>query len=211
MFDAEALIQYGGLLAVLLAIYGQTGLFFCFFIPSGAFLFAAGVMVANGLFAHGFLTLCCLGVAACVLGNITGYLIGYKAGPLLYRRSESKFFKQQHLTAASDFYKKYGAWALSLGVFFPLIRTFGPIVAGIIRVKFSRLLLFSFAGSVVWITSFAFAGYLIGSMPFLQPYLNYVVVGIVVVVTIPVAAKIILGVRKKAAVSAVSPAAQESE
>src|SRR5699024_8637890 len=112
-----------------------------------------------------------------------------KAGPLLYNRSESGFFKKQHLTAASDFYDKYGAWALSIGVFFPLIRTFGPIVAGIIRLKFTRFLLFSFLGSVGWIVSFAFAGYLIGSMPFLQPYLDYVVIAIIVLVTIPVAFK----------------------
>lgn len=197
MFDAEALIQYGGLAIVLLTIYAQTGLFFCFFIPSGAFLFTAGVWIASGQFAHSFFTLCSLGVIACVLGNITGYIIGYKAGPLLYRRSDSGFFKKQYLTAASDFYNKYGALALSIGVFLPLTRTFGPIVAGIIRLKFSRLVLFSSLGSVGWIVSFAFAGYLIGSMPFLRPYLNYLVVAIIVLVTIPVATKIIQGFRKK--------------
>src|SRR5690606_20854115 len=127
-----ALLQYGGLLLVLLTIYGQTGLFFCFFIPSGAFLFLAGVWFANGQLAHSLFALCGLGVMASILGNITGYLIGYKMGPLLYRRSDSRFFRQQHLTAAKDFYDKYGALALSIGVFLPLTRTFGPIVAGII-------------------------------------------------------------------------------
>src|SRR5690606_20818544 len=138
MFDAESLIQFGGLLLILFAVYAQTGLFFCFFLPSGALLFMAGVLIANGLFAHSFLVVCVLGVLASLLGNITGYVIGYKAGPLLYRRPDSRFFKKQHLTAAEKFYNKYGAMALSLGVFFPLIRTFGPIVAGIIQVKFSR-------------------------------------------------------------------------
>src|SRR5690606_31046198 len=116
------------------------GLFFCFFLPSGALLFMAGVLIANGLFSHNLFVLCSLGVVAALLGNMTGYMIGYKAGPLLYRRPDSRFFKKQHLTAAEDFFHKYGALALSIGVFFPLIRTFGPIVAGIIRMKFGRVL-----------------------------------------------------------------------
>lgn len=197
MFDAEALIQFGGLLVVLLAIYGQTGLFFCFFLPSGALLFMAGVLIANGSFAHSFFTLCALGILASLLGSITGYVTGYKAGPLLYRRPDSRFFIKQHLTAAENFYNKYGAWALSIGVFFPLIRTFGPIVAGIIQLKFSRVVLFAFLGSVGWILSFATAGYLLGSMPFLRPYLNYVVAGIIILVTVPVVINIIRGIKKK--------------
>jgi len=197
MFDAESLIQFGGLLLILFAIYAQTGLFFCFFLPSGALLFMAGVLIANDLFAHSFSMLCVFGVLASLLGNITGYVIGYKAGPLLYRRPDSKFFRKQHLTAAENFYNQYGAMALSIGVFFPLIRTFGPIVAGIIQVKFSRVVLFVFLGSVGWILSFAAAGYLIGSMPFLRPYLNYVVAGIIVLVTVPMVIKIIRGIGRK--------------
>lgn len=197
MFDAESLIQFGGLLVVLLAIYGQTGLFFCFFLPSGVLLFMAGVLIANGLFAHSFFALCTLGVLASVLGNVTGYIIGYKTGPLLYRRPDSKFFKRRYLTAAERFYNKYGSLALSIGVFFPLIRTFGPIVAGIIKLRFSRVVLFAFVGSAGWILSFATAGYLVGSMPFLRPYLNYVVAGIVVLVTVPVVVKIIRGFERK--------------
>ncbi|MBK1440502.1 VTT domain-containing protein [Parapedobacter sp. ISTM3] len=191
MFDVEALIQFGGLLLILLAIYGQIGLFFCFFVPSGAFVFMAGVLIANGLFEHSLFTLCSLGVLAALLGNMTGYVIGYKAGPLVYRRPDSRFFKRQHLSAAEKFYKKYGAFALSIGIFFPLIRTFGPIVAGIVRLKFSRVIAFALMGSVGWILAFAFAGYLIGSMPFLRPYLHYLVVAIIVVVTVPVVIKIV--------------------
>ncbi|MFC3197822.1 DedA family protein [Parapedobacter deserti] len=197
MFDAGGLIQVGGLLLVILAVYGQTGLFFCFFLPSGSLLFMAGVLIANGLFGHTLFTTCSLGVAASVLGNVTGYVIGYKTGPLLHRRSDTKFFKKQHLTAAENFYSKYGALALSLGVFFPLIRTFGPIAAGIIQLRFSRFLAFVFIGSVGWIVSLVFAGYFIGNMPFLQPYLNYAVALIITAVTVPVVIKIVRAVREK--------------
>lgn len=197
MFDAEALIQFGGLLIILLAIYAQTGLFFCFFLPSGAPLFMAGVLIANGSFGHSLFALCIMGTLASLLGNITGYVIGYKSGPLLYRKRDSRFFKKQHLTAAENFYDKYGAWALSMGVFFPLTRTFGPLVAGIIQLKFGRVVLFTFLGSLGWILSFATAGYLIGSMPFLRPYLNYVVAVIIILVTVPVVINIIRGFKRK--------------
>ncbi|MGV3762665.1 DedA family protein [Parapedobacter sp.] len=197
MFDAESIIQFGGLLIILLAIYAQTGLFVCFFLPSGALLFMAGVLIASGSFEHSFFMLCAMGIMACLLGNITGYVIGYKAGPLLYRRPDSGFFKKQHLTAAESFYNKYGAWALSMGVFFPLTRTFAPLVAGIIQLRFGRVVLFVFLGSVGWILSFATAGYLIGNMPFLRPYLGYVVGGIIILVTVPVVINIIRGFKKR--------------
>ena len=197
MFDAEVLIQYGGLLAVLLAVYGQTGLFFCFFLPSGVLLFMAGILIAKGTFAHSLFTLCAVGVLAALLGNITGYFFGYKVGPLLYRRPDSRFFKKQHLAAAKKFYDKYGSFAISIGVLFPLIRTFGPIVAGIIQLKFSRVVLFAFLGSVGWICSFAIAGYVIGSMPFLRPYLNYVIVAILILVTSPIVYNIVRSIKKE--------------
>ena len=196
MFDAEALLQYGGLFVVLLAVFAQTGLFFCFFLPSGVFVFTAGVWIANGQFGYSLFTLCSLAVLVCVLANITAYLLGYKVGPLLYKRSDSRFFKQQYLSAASAFYDKYGSWAVSIGVFLPVTRTFGPIVAGIIRLKFGRLVWFSFLGSVGWIVSFAVVGYLIGSMPFLKPYMNYIITAIIVAVTSPVVTKIVKAFRQ---------------
>src|SRR5690606_15857558 len=196
MFDAESIIQFGGLLIILLAIYAQTGLFVCFLLPSGVFLFMAGILFATDSFGHSFPALCVSSVMACLLGTVTGYMIGYKAGPLIYRRPDSGFFKKQYLTAAENFYNKYGPWALSLGVFFPLTRTFSPLVAGIIHLRFSRVVLFALLGSIGWILSFATAGYLIGSMPFLSPYLRYVVAGIIIVVTIPVVINIVRGIKK---------------
>ncbi|GAB3428007.1 hypothetical protein GCM10027516_33640 [Niabella aquatica] len=157
----------------------------------------AGVLIATDLLDHSLFTLCSLGVLASLLGNITGYMIGYKTGPLLYRKDDSRFFKKQYLIKAENFYKKYGGLALSVGLFLPLIRTFNPIVAGIIKQKFNHFFLFVLVGSVGWGLSFAIAGYLIGSMPFLQSYLNYVVIGIIVLVTVPVIIKIIREFKQK--------------
>ncbi|WP_349318632.1 VTT domain-containing protein [Chitinophaga sp. MM2321] len=197
MFDTASLIKLGGSLLIFLVVYGQTGLFFCFFLPSGGFLFMGGVLVATGLLDDGLVTVCGLATLAAVLGNLTGYWIGRKAGPLLYRREDSRFFKKQYLLAAEGFYKKYGGIALSIGLFLPLIRTFGPIVGGILRLRFGHFLLYVFIGSLFWVVSFTMAGYLIGSMPFLKPYLKYVVIGIVFAVTLPVAIKVFREFRKR--------------
>jgi membrane-associated protein len=193
MFDSESLIRYGGLLLLFLAVFCQTGIFFCFFIPSGGLLFTAGVFIATGDLPGNIFGICSLLIIASFLGNITGYWFGLKAGPKIYKKKDSRFFKRKHLVAAETFYKKHGNIALIAGLFFPIIRSFAPIVAGMIKLKFDRFMLFTFIGSVFWITSFVVAGYLVGIMPFLRPYLKYIVIGIVLVVTTP----IIIGVIKK--------------
>ena len=195
MFDAESLIRYGGLLIVVLAVYGQTGLFFCFFLPSGALMFTAGVFIASGDLIYNIVTVCSILIAAALAGNVTSYWFGRKTGPLLYNR-DSKFFKQKHLHAAENFYAKYEGLALVAGPFFPIIRTFAPIVAGMIKVNFHRFLLFTFLGSAGWILSFVLAGYLIGSMPFLKPYLKYIIIAIVILVTLPVVIKVVREFKK---------------
>ena len=185
IFDVESLIRNGGLLAVFLLVYGTTGLFFCFFIPVGAVLFTAGIFIATGVLDYDLFIFCAFLVLASVLGNLTGYWFGWKAGPLLYKRKDSRFYKKRHLTTADSFYKKYGWLALTLGLYLPIIRTFASIVAGIVRLNFRRFILLVFSGSVVWIVSFVSAGYFIGSRPFLKPWLKYIVIFFVLAVTIP--------------------------
>lgn len=196
VFDVESLVRYGGLLIVFLAVYGQTGLFFCFFLPSGGLMFTAGVFVASGALPYSLVTVCALLVLACVLGNATGYWFGRKTGPLLFKRADSKFFKQGHLKTAENFYKKYGGMALMAGLFFPIIRTFAPIVAGMVKMDFKKFSLFTLLGSVAWVMSFVLAGYFIASMPFLKPYLKYIIIAIIVLVTIPVLVRIVKEFKK---------------
>jgi membrane-associated protein len=196
MWNSESLLQYGGLLLAVLAVYCQTGLFFCFFLPSGGVMFTAGVFIASGKLEYNLFTVCILMIAAAVLGNITGYGFGWKAGSVLYKRKESKFFRRQHLQAAENFYKKYGNVALAAGLFFPIIRTFAPIVAGMIKMNFRRFLLFTTIGSIAWILSFVLTGYLIGSVPALQPYLKYIVLFIVVVITTPIVIRIVKALKQ---------------
>jgi len=196
IFDVEALIKYGGLFLVFLIVYGTTGLFFCFFIPTGAFLFATGLFAAAGTLNYNIFTICSLLTLASVLGNITGYWFGRKTGPLLYKREDSRFFKKKHLATAESFYKKHGWLALTLGLYLPIIRTFAPIVAGMVKLNFRRFMLLTVAGSVVWILSFVLVGYAIGRIPALKPWLNYIVLVFILIVTVPLIIWVVKELRK---------------
>ena len=196
IFDPESLIGHGGLLIVFLLVYASTGLFFCFFIPAGAILFTAGIYTSTGELQYDIFTVCSLLILASIFGNLTGYWFGWKTGPLLYSRKDSRFFKKQHLKTAETFYNKYGWLALTVGLYLPIIRSFVPIVAGIVRLNFRHFILLIVTGSVAWILSFVLAGYFIGSRPFLKPWLNYIVIGFILVVTIPVIIWMIKELRK---------------
>jgi len=196
IFDPESLIGHGGLLIVCLLVFASTGLFFCFFIPTGAILFTAGIYTATGELQYDIFTVCSLLILASIFGNLTGYWFGWKTGPLLYSRKDSRFFKKQHLKTAETFYNKYGWLALTVGLYLPIIRSFVPIVAGIVRLNFRHFILLTVTGSVAWILSFVLAGYFIGSRPFLKPWLNYIVIGFILVVTIPVIIWMIKELRK---------------
>jgi membrane-associated protein len=197
MFDVEGLLRYGGLLLVFFAVYGQTGLFFCFFLPSGGLMFTAGVFVAMGSLHYSLVSICGLLTLASLLGNATGYWFGRKTGPMAYKKQDSKFLKKEYLKKAGNFYTKYGGVALVAGLFFPIIRTFAPIVAGMIKMSFKKFILYTFIGSALWVTSFVLAGFFIASMPFLKPYLTYIIIAIIIAVTIPTIIRIIKELKKK--------------
>ena len=196
MWDTESLIRYGGLLLVFLAVFCQTGILFCFFIPSGGLLFTTGVLVATGQFNSSLFVVCGLLIIASILGNLTGYYFGVKAGPLLYKKEESRFFKRKHLAAAELVLKKYGSLAVAGGMFFPIIRTFAPVMAGMIHMNIRRFILYVSIGSISWISSFVVAGWLVGTLPFLKPYLSYIVAGIILLITTPVLIRIIRNLKQ---------------
>jgi membrane-associated protein len=191
------IFNYGGLLAACLIVYCSTGLFFAFFVPSGAVLFSAGVLAATGGIPHHILIVILFLIVSSVAGSWTGYLFGVYIGPSLYKRNDSIFFKRRHLDSAEKLYKKYGEWATSISFFLPIVRSFSPVIAGIGRLSFARFNLGAIAGSICWITSFVGVGYFIGIRPEIKPFLGYIVAIFICVVTVPVLIKIFRAFSRK--------------
>jgi membrane-associated protein len=116
-----------------------------------------------------------------------GYWFGYRAGPVLFSKDDSFFFKKKYVHLAEDFYQKHGGMALVLGRFFPIIRTFAPIFAGVVKVDFKKFTFYNLVGSIAWVCTLTLTGYFLGrKYPQLKDYLHYIVLGLILVTSIPV-------------------------
>lgn len=146
--DAKFIISTGGYYLLLIVVFAETGLFFGFFLPGDYLLFLAGLLCATGILDVHIAVLVASITVAGILGNYTGYWFGYRAGPLLFKRNDSWFFKRKYVQMAEGFYAKHGGMALVLGRFFPIIRTFAPIFAGVVRVDLKKFSLYNITGSI---------------------------------------------------------------
>ena len=159
----QHLIATGGLLLLFAIVYAETGLFIGFFLPGDSLLVTAGLVAAGNPAVlninHMILALC----VAAIAGDNTGYWFGRKTGPALYARRDGRFFKKKHLQNAHTFYERHGAKTIFLARFVPIIRTFGPIAAGVADMPYRRFLPFSICGGITWITSMSLLGYTLGS------------------------------------------------
>jgi len=183
-FDLIQAIQtlgYPGIFAIILA---ESGLFFGVSLPGGSLLFTAGLLASQGIL-NIFLLLATV-LTAAVLGDLIGYWFGAWIGPALYRRKDSRFFKQAHLRQASSFFEKHGARTVLLARFIPIIRTFTPIVAGIAGMKYKTFLTYNVLGAIVWGGGYTLLGYFLGeAVPSIEEYIVLIVLGIMVVTFIP--------------------------
>ncbi|ACU06259.1 MULTISPECIES: DedA family protein [Pedobacter] len=194
--DPEKLLREGGFYVVMFVIFAETGLFFGFFLPGDYLLFLAGMFVATDkLDVNIYVLIFGLCVSA-VSGNFVGYWFGRKTGPVLYHRKESFFFKRRYLKAAEEYYHKQGAFALIMGRFVPIVRTFAPIFAGVVKLDFKRFALYNISGALIWIASLTLLGYFLGKRfeKEISDYLLYIIIGFIVITTIPL---IVTFVRKK--------------
>jgi membrane-associated protein len=216
-------IANGGLWLVLFVVFAETGLFAGFFLPGDSLLFVAGIYASEikqaddtivpGL-AHQFLNVFGLGgvqnqwlnlfvlialiSVAGILGNTVGYWFGRKGGPALYKRKDSFFFKQRYLYQAQVFYEKNGGFAIVVARFVPFIRTFAPIVAGIVQMDRKKYFYYNVVGCIAWVTSMVCAGYFLNkAFPILQTKLELIVIGIVLISTLPIIYKMIKSKREK--------------
>ncbi|ETZ24416.1 DedA family protein [Pedobacter sp. V48] len=194
--DPEKLLKEGGFYVVMFVIFAETGLFFGFFLPGDYLLFLAGMFVATGKLDVNIYVLILGLCLSAISGNFTGYWFGRKTGPVLYHRKDTFFFKKRYLKAAEEYYNKQGAFALIMGRFVPIVRTFAPIFAGVVKLDFKRFALYNIAGAILWIASLTLLGYFLGKRfeKEITDYLLYIIIGFIIVTTIPL---IITFVKKK--------------
>lgn len=198
--NPEFYIQHGGLWLFLFIVFAETGLFAGFFLPGDSLLFVAGIY-SNELAAELFqfdndlinlVLIALLVILSGVLGNMVGYWFGAASGPFLFSRNDTFFFKKKHLFAAKEFYDKHGGGAIVFARFLPIIRTFAPIIAGIVRMERHKFTLYNIIGSISWAVSMLFAGHYLYKF-FLKQFgfdlkdrLELIVLGIILVTTAPV-------------------------
>jgi membrane-associated protein len=184
------MIDYIGtptLYAVLFAIvFAETGLVVTPFLPGDSLLFALGAMGARDIGINLPLVSVLLIVAA-VLGDAVNYWIGYRLGPAVFKREDSRLLNKKHLLRAQEFYEKYGGKTIILARFVPIVRTFAPFVAGVGRMNFFRFWLYNIVGGIAWVVICVLAGYFLGSIPVVKKNFELVIVLIVIVSVLPMA------------------------
>jgi membrane-associated protein len=201
----EHLVHQGGVPLIAAIVFAETGLLVGFFLPGDTMLFIAGVAAGtiSPVTGEAYLSIWALVpglIAAAVIGDQTGYFLGYKTGHAIFIREEGFFFRRKHAEKAHAFYTKYGVWAVVLAKFAPVLRTFVPFMAGVGEMRYRKYLLVDTISVVAWICLVVLSGYWLGQRA--QKDLHYIVLGIAVVSMLPViigVAKEFLASRKSAA------------
>jgi len=215
-------INTGGLWFIMFVVFAETGLFAGFFLPGDSLLFVTGIFsegdeslgirpiieAALGFqFNNPILNLLFLGLlisSAGIIGNMVGYWFGKKSGPFLFERKDSFLFKKKYLYQAKDFYDKHGGGAIVMARFLPIVRTFAPIVAGIVQMDKKKFMSFNIIGCFAWVYSMLIAGHYLQTFILnqfqydLKSHLEVIVIGIVLVTTAPVIIKMVFGKKKSA-------------
>jgi membrane-associated protein len=223
LLQPQFYVENGGLWLLLIVVFAETGLFVGFFFPGDSLLFVGGIFahrMENGDpgLAYQFLKLIGMGeirnewvdlfvlcglISLCgILGNAVGYWTGKKVGPAMFSWRDRFLFKKRYLYQAKEFYDKHGALAIIGARFLPFIRTFAPIVAGIVQMDKKKFHFFNVVGCIAWVFSMVFSGYflqkwILNQFGFdLKDHLEIIVLGIVLVTTAPVIIKLITGKNK---------------
>jgi membrane-associated protein len=143
-------------------VFAETGLLVGFVLPGDSLLFTIGVVAGAGQLNIGVIIL--LLICACMLGDWSGYLLGRRAGPAIFKRPDSRLFKQEHLQRTQAFYEKHGGKTIIYAKFVPIVRTFAPFVAGVGRMRYSRYAAFDIFGAIGWVCSMTILGYFLGDV-----------------------------------------------
>jgi membrane-associated protein len=199
----EALISSFGiyaLIGVCAIVFIETGLLIGFFLPGDSLLFVTGLMISTGdvVFPVGNemlpvpIWIACVAISLSAwLGDQTGYWIGRKTGPAIFNKQDSKFFSQKNVSRTNSFFERYGAKAIILAHFVPVMRTFVPVAAGIGQMNYRRFLKYNIYGVIGWGTLVTLLGYYLGKIPFVAQHVEYFTIAFIVISTIPIVMEVI--------------------
>jgi membrane-associated protein len=184
VYNVPELIRWGGMLGLIAIVFAETGLMIGFFLPGDSLLITAGLFAAKGDFNIVWLNLALM--LAAVLGDATGYWIGYRAGKALYSRPNSLLFRREHLIKTHEFYEKHGGKAIIIARFMPIFRTFAPVVAGAAEMTYRSFAVYNIAGGVAWVASMTLTGYFLGqAIPDLEKHIHIVVAVVIFLSLLP--------------------------
>ena len=164
-------------------VFSETGLLVGLFLPGDSLLFTVGVVAGAG--ELDIVRICALLAAASIVGDQSGYFLGYRTGPRIFARKDSHLFKQDYVTRTQEFYVRHGGKALIYAKFVPIVRTFVPFMAGVGKMRYSRFLSFNVFGGLGWVVSMTLAGYFLGGVPLIRRNFEKAVIGIVVLSVLP--------------------------
>ncbi|MBX2931881.1 MAG: VTT domain-containing protein [Chitinophagaceae bacterium] len=206
LLDPDWIMKNGGLYLVLLILFIETGVFFGFLLPGDPLLFISGMVIASVNEAHypfssAMLNLpfwMLLFMASTIVGNYFGYWFGKKFKFLIDRPEGTWFLKRKHIDTAHAFYEKRGGLTILIARFLPIIRTFAPIIAGTVKMDYKKFAFYNIAGAILWVGSLTSLGYILGDNVWVKKNLEYVMLGIIVIVTTPVIIKLFVKKEKLA-------------
>ena len=187
--NAEDLLNSLGDIAfwvVLGIIFAECGILLGFFLPGDSLLFVTGLFIAQGYIGVNLWLASLLLVLAAFVGNLTGYWIGKKAGPPLFRRPDSKIFRQEYVDKTHAFFDKHGGRAIVLARFVPIVRTFITAVAGVGKMNFRHYVIYSAVGAVLWAGLITVAGYYFGNIELIRNNLEVALILLVLLSIVPI-------------------------
>ena len=180
----DDLIAWGGYVGLTVIVFCETGLLAGFFFPGDSLLVTAGLVASQGKLDIWLLN--GLLVTAAVTGDSVGYAIGHFAGPRLFKKEDSFFFRKKHLKRTHDFFEKYGGKTIILARFVPIVRTFAPTIAGVGGMSYGRFLVFNVVGGVLWVTGMLSTGYFLGrSVPNIEKHFHLIILAVIVISFLP--------------------------
>jgi len=208
----EKLIETFGTIGLFVIIFAESGLLIGFFLPGDSLLFTAGLLASQGKFGLSLPVLLIGCFIAAVAGDQVGYMFGQKAGPALFRRENSRIFKQQYVQRANEFFERHGKKTIVIARFVPIVRTFAPILAGVGNMRYRSFVMFNVIGALLWAVGVTTAGYVLGdTIPDIDKYLLPIIGVIILLSVLPPAIEILRHRRRAKADAAIDPEAEVDE